>query len=128
MLWAGSGKMWSKLDSPKPPTPSRSIRRLRERYWRNEKWVRGPEARRERSRENKREAVQTILEPSAVQRLCESFRSGGKTIGFVPTMGFLHEGHLSLMRTARAENAVLVVIIFVNPTPFGRGEGFVRYP
>lgn len=72
--------------------------------------------------------MQTIHEPSAVQHLCGSLRSAGKTIGFVPTMGFLHEGHLSLMRKARAENAVLVVSIFVNPAQFGQGEDFESYP
>ena len=72
--------------------------------------------------------MQTVREPSAVQRLCQSLRDAGKTIGFVPTMGFLHEGHLSLMRRARAENAVLVISIFVNPTQFGQGEDFDSYP
>ncbi len=72
--------------------------------------------------------MQIIHEPSAVQRLCESLRSAGKSIGFVPTMGFLHEGHLSLMRRARAENGVAVASIFVNPTQFGQGEDFDRYP
>jgi pantoate--beta-alanine ligase len=72
--------------------------------------------------------VQIIHEPSAVQHLCESLRSAGKTIGFVPTMGFLHEGHLSLMRKAREENGVVVVSIFVNPTQFAQGEDFGSYP
>jgi pantoate--beta-alanine ligase len=55
-------------------------------------------------------------------------RREGRTLGLVPTMGFLHEGHVSLLRAARAECDLVVMSLFVNPTQFGPGEDLDRYP
>lgn len=71
------------------------------------------------------ELVETI---QGIREAVNAARRAGKKVGFVPTMGYLHEGHLTLMRAARQECGFVVVSIFVNPTQFGPNEDFERYP
>jgi pantoate--beta-alanine ligase len=63
-----------------------------------------------------------------IQKTALSYRTSGKSVALVPTMGYLHEGHASLMKEGRKRSDLLVTSIFVNPTQFGAGEDFEKYP
>jgi len=72
--------------------------------------------------------MKIIQDPGEMQRLVEEYRHAGKSLGLVPTMGALHEGHLSLIRQCRAENDVEIMSLFVNPAQFNRRDDLDRYP
>jgi pantothenate synthetase len=72
--------------------------------------------------------MRMISSIGVMQRAAEKFRLSGKRIGVVPTMGYLHDGHLSLRRAAREKSDIVIVTIFVNPTQSGPSEDFERYP
>lgn len=72
--------------------------------------------------------MQIIKTVSSMQEYTLKMKSSGNEIGFVPTMGYLHEGHESLLKKAREDNDILIASIFVNPLQFGPNEDFEKYP
>jgi pantoate--beta-alanine ligase len=72
--------------------------------------------------------VRVLREAGELRALAEDRRRDGQRIALVPTMGYLHEGHLSLLRHARGLGDLLVMTSFVNPTQFGPSEDLARYP
>ncbi len=72
--------------------------------------------------------MRVIRDPLAMQKAALALRKRGKRVGFVPTMGALHAGHLSLVKIAKKRADTVVMSIYVNPTQFGPKDDFVRYP
>ena len=72
--------------------------------------------------------MEVVKKTNVILEIVTSLKRGGETIGFVPTMGYLHRGHTSLMELAKKECSRVIVSIFVNPIQFGPNEDFERYP
>ncbi|MBU1656637.1 MAG: pantoate--beta-alanine ligase [Candidatus Omnitrophica bacterium] len=75
-----------------------------------------------------KKSMKIIKNIREMEQYSREAKAGTKTIGFVPTMGYLHDGHVSLVKAARAECDVVVLSVYVNPTQFGRNEDLSRYP
>jgi pantoate--beta-alanine ligase len=72
--------------------------------------------------------METVRDPEALRARVRAWRASGETVGLVPTMGGIHDGHLALVRAARAASAHVVASLFVNPAQFGPAEDFAGYP
>ncbi len=72
--------------------------------------------------------MRIVVDPKELQKTCLELRRQGRTVGLVPTMGYFHQGHVSLMDHARGRADTVVVSLFVNPTQFGPNEDLDRYP
>ena len=72
--------------------------------------------------------MQVITQISKLTQAVHAAKANGNTVGLVPTMGYLHEGHLTLMRQARAEQGLVIATLFVNPLQFGPQEDYADYP
>ena len=72
--------------------------------------------------------MKILKKPEELQKIIEGLKKKGKTVGFVPTMGALHAGHISLMKKSVSQNDVTVVSVYVNPIQFGPNEDYEKYP